>query len=133
MHRTHSLHLDYSQDKLVKKTRDDKAEDDDENENDPDMPDDFKPFSIRNPGECTSDNQYGYTRGRPCVLVKMNKVDLSSLDALDRTMDRTELISIRFRLSTSSQWRVCQAVKKLNFMHWIARKTREYRLIVTEK
>jgi hypothetical protein len=78
MFRTHSLHLDYPKDKLVKKTRDAGADDDDENENDPDIPDDVRPFSIRNPGDCTSENQYGYTKGKPCVLVKMNKVDLSS-------------------------------------------------------
>lgn len=102
MHRAYSLHLDYPPDKLVKKIRDEKAEDEDENESDPDIPDDVNPFSIRNPGECTSDNQYGYTRGRPCVLVKMNKVDLSSRDASDRIVEREELFSIYLRLSTSS-------------------------------
>jgi len=31
-------------------------------------------FSIRNPGECKNDTQYGFSRTRPCVLVKMNKI-----------------------------------------------------------
>jgi sodium/potassium-transporting ATPase subunit beta len=34
---------------------------------------DYK-FSINYPGNCTSANQYGFTTGQPCVLVKMNKV-----------------------------------------------------------
>lgn len=31
-------------------------------------------FSINNPGDCRNDTQYGFSRGRPCVLVKMNKI-----------------------------------------------------------
>jgi hypothetical protein len=33
-----------------------------------------KKFTIPNPGFCTLENQYGFAYGRPCVLVKMNKV-----------------------------------------------------------
>ncbi|CAF2760027.1 unnamed protein product [Rotaria sp. Silwood2] len=33
-----------------------------------------KIFKISNPGDCTSQNQYGYLNGKPCVLVKMNKI-----------------------------------------------------------
>ncbi|UJR36661.1 hypothetical protein I4U23_029378 [Adineta vaga] len=31
-------------------------------------------FNIANPGECTNASLYGYSTGRPCVLVKMNKI-----------------------------------------------------------
>lgn len=31
-------------------------------------------FSISSSGECQAANYFGYTSGRPCVLVKMNKV-----------------------------------------------------------
>ncbi|CAF1151442.1 unnamed protein product [Adineta steineri] len=31
-------------------------------------------FNIANPGGCVSGNDYGYKNGRPCVLVKMNKI-----------------------------------------------------------
>jgi hypothetical protein len=31
-------------------------------------------FIINQPGECTSNNNYGFNQGKPCVLVKMNKV-----------------------------------------------------------
>ena len=31
-------------------------------------------FRIRDVGECTINRDFGYTVGRPCVLVKMNKV-----------------------------------------------------------
>jgi hypothetical protein len=33
-----------------------------------------KKFTIPNPGFCTLENQYGFAYGRPCVLVKMNKI-----------------------------------------------------------
>ncbi|CAF4844033.1 unnamed protein product [Rotaria sp. Silwood1] len=33
-----------------------------------------KKFTISNPGDCTAQNQYGYTNGKPCILVKMNKI-----------------------------------------------------------
>ncbi|CAF1158039.1 unnamed protein product [Rotaria sp. Silwood1] len=33
-----------------------------------------KTFKISNPGDCTSQNQYGYSNGKPCILVKMNKI-----------------------------------------------------------
>jgi len=31
-------------------------------------------FIIYNPGSCTPENDYGYSSGKPCVLVKMNKI-----------------------------------------------------------
>jgi len=31
-------------------------------------------FTISSLGECQDSNDYGYPSGRPCVLVKMNKV-----------------------------------------------------------
>jgi len=34
----------------------------------------FEKFIIKNPGDCTNRTGYGYSAGRPCVLVKMNKV-----------------------------------------------------------
>ena len=37
----------------------------------------FRKFVINRPGECTNSTQYGFARGRPCVLVKMNKVNLN--------------------------------------------------------
>ena len=35
-------------------------------------------FTIRNPGDCTSHDAYGFLKGKPCVLVKMNKVKLNA-------------------------------------------------------
>lgn len=31
-------------------------------------------FDINQPGDCTSQNNYGFSQGKPCVLVKMNKI-----------------------------------------------------------
>lgn len=31
-------------------------------------------FTISNPGDCTAENQYGFSNGKPCILIKMNKV-----------------------------------------------------------
>ncbi|CAF1232946.1 unnamed protein product [Adineta steineri] len=31
-------------------------------------------FTINNPGSCTPNNQYGFSNGTPCILVKMNKI-----------------------------------------------------------
>ncbi|CAF0790598.1 unnamed protein product [Didymodactylos carnosus] len=33
-----------------------------------------KPFNIQSPGDCTVANKFGYGDGKPCVLVKMNKI-----------------------------------------------------------
>ncbi len=35
-----------------------------------------KKFQISNVGDCRNDTQYGFQFGRPCVLVKMNKVSV---------------------------------------------------------
>ncbi|CAF0925776.1 unnamed protein product [Didymodactylos carnosus] len=32
------------------------------------------PFNIDTPGDCTPEKNYGYNDGKPCVLVKMNKI-----------------------------------------------------------
>ena len=37
-----------------------------------------KGFTIPNPGECTNADEYGFRSGKPCVLVKMNKVRIHS-------------------------------------------------------
>jgi hypothetical protein len=31
-------------------------------------------FIIKDPGDCKNSSSYGYNKGQPCVLVKMNKV-----------------------------------------------------------
>jgi hypothetical protein len=31
-------------------------------------------FVMNNPGDCTNYTNYGFNKGKPCVLVKMNKV-----------------------------------------------------------
>jgi len=41
---------------------------------DNDNRDETKKFTIYNPGVCKPENQYGYSSGKPCVLVKMNKI-----------------------------------------------------------
>ncbi len=41
---------------------------------DNDNPTGTNKFTIPNPGGCTPENEYGYSSGQPCVLVKMNKV-----------------------------------------------------------
>jgi sodium/potassium-transporting ATPase subunit beta len=33
-----------------------------------------KKFRINNPRDCTTQNNYGFPQGKPCVLVKMNKI-----------------------------------------------------------
>ncbi|CAF1253878.1 unnamed protein product, partial [Rotaria sordida] len=33
-----------------------------------------KKFKISNPGDCILQNQYGFSNGKPCILVKMNKI-----------------------------------------------------------
>lgn len=33
-----------------------------------------KKFTIADVNDCKSDKQYGFTDGKPCVLIKMNKV-----------------------------------------------------------
>ncbi|CAF4222087.1 unnamed protein product, partial [Rotaria sordida] len=33
-----------------------------------------KIFKISNPGDCILQNQYGFSNGKPCILVKMNKI-----------------------------------------------------------
>lgn len=43
-------------------------------DHDDDDHDDIKEFTISNPGDCTSEKRYGFDAGKPCVLVKMNKV-----------------------------------------------------------
>ncbi|CAF0985260.1 unnamed protein product [Adineta ricciae] len=34
----------------------------------------FRPFIIQSPHDCTPEKHYGFSTGRPCVLVKMNKI-----------------------------------------------------------
>jgi sodium/potassium-transporting ATPase subunit beta len=34
----------------------------------------FRKFSIKDPGPCRNETQFGYANGQPCVLVKMNKI-----------------------------------------------------------
>lgn len=80
----HYLHVYYSNETRPSKKRTDDDDDDaaaDKNNNNRDDDDDddesrpkVKPFTIRNAGECNSAQQYGYAAGRPCVLVKMNKI-----------------------------------------------------------
>ena len=126
--------LDYPQEeeKQLKKRVDNKndADDDDENENESDKPEDVKPFKIGNPGDCTSENQYGYPKGKPCVLVKMNKVNLLSFD---RIMARGESPLISRRSLTSYQVLVCQTLKKLHFKRSDVPNVREYPFIAMEK
>jgi len=58
-----------------KNDRPERREQDDDNENDNnDRAAPIQKFVISNPGECRNDTQYGYAIGRPCVLVKMNKI-----------------------------------------------------------
>ncbi|CAF3377567.1 unnamed protein product [Rotaria socialis] len=33
-----------------------------------------KKFTISDPGDCTPQNQYGFASGKPCILVKINKI-----------------------------------------------------------
>jgi sodium/potassium-transporting ATPase subunit beta len=35
---------------------------------------DTKKFIIQNPGDCRNQTQYGFQKGQPCILVKMNKI-----------------------------------------------------------
>lgn len=62
--------------KKVKVQNDDSDEDDDDNRKQAASDDrpQMQPFRIRNPGDCTKANSYGYNNGKPCVLVKMNKI-----------------------------------------------------------
>lgn len=39
----------------------------------------YKKFHIHDTGNCNNQSQYGYAMGRPCVLVKMNKVKANNL------------------------------------------------------
>lgn len=66
--------------KKVQPAKDDKDDNDDDDDDDDkkqpfqdDRPQ-MQPFKISNPGDCTSGNKYGYASGKPCVLVKMNKI-----------------------------------------------------------
>ena len=64
--------------KKVKAENDDDDDDDDDDDKKQQAQDDrpqMQPFRIRNAGDCTSENKYGYETGKPCVLVKMNKVN----------------------------------------------------------
>ena len=75
--------------KKVKVQNDDSDEDDDDNRKQAASDDrpQMQPFRIRNPGDCTKANSYGYNNGKPCVLVKMNKVKRRLLLAVVRTVN----------------------------------------------
>lgn len=63
--------------KKVKVENDDDDDDDDDDDKKHQAEDDrpqMQPFRIKNAGDCTSENKYGYETGKPCVLVKMNKI-----------------------------------------------------------
>jgi len=38
-------------------------------------PTEINRFLINDPGSCIPENQYGISIGKPCVLIKMNKVE----------------------------------------------------------
>ncbi|CAF0915005.1 unnamed protein product [Rotaria sp. Silwood1] len=63
------LQIYYWKDDNVEKGGNDGDEGDKENMGEP-----SRKFIIEKPGPCTSDNQYGFAQGKPCVLVKMNKI-----------------------------------------------------------
>lgn len=61
----------------VEKVKKDDDDDDDDDENGKKAQDNrpqMEPFKIEKPGDCTSNNKYGYASGKPCILVKMNKI-----------------------------------------------------------
>jgi len=64
------IYLDYWKQDPIKKPEsdDDSAEEKGEKRKKPSK------FTISNPGDCTNNTNYGFNEGRPCVLVKMNKV-----------------------------------------------------------
>ncbi|CAF0988980.1 unnamed protein product [Rotaria sordida] len=51
-----------------------KAESDDEDDDPRERPVPTRKFIINKPGDCTNATQYGFAKGKPCVLVKMNKI-----------------------------------------------------------
>ena len=83
----------------TKKTDDDNGDDNNRDDDDDDRRPEVKPFTLRNAGECNSANQYGYPTGRPCVLVKMNKVRLHHKEI---KQDRKQLVVFPIRLLASN-------------------------------
>ena len=80
---------------------DDSDEDDDDNKGRKQAQDDrpqMQPFRIRNAGDCTSNSSYGYNNGKPCVLVKMNKVKCRSI----RSRSGSLTLTFAIRLSVSN-------------------------------
>jgi sodium/potassium-transporting ATPase subunit beta len=51
-----------------------KTENRQDNEDNEESKPKYDGFVIKRPGECTNTSSYGFATGRPCVLVKMNKV-----------------------------------------------------------
>ncbi len=73
-----TIYLDYwKQDPIQKQSgEDDSQVNNDENQATPTK------FTIRNPGGCTNATEYGFRDGRPCVLVKMNKVRTNQFEKI---------------------------------------------------